>query len=115
MSLIDDFLNDDVSAQDIAVNTQAGIYGSPAPMVSGSLQSSLLGIGTSFLSGLASVELLKRSAQVQPQIVSRQAPLYADSADVTTRAAAQLGSVRLGNLLPFIVLGGVAYLVLKGR
>ena len=112
MSLIDDFLNDNVSAQDIAVNTQAGIYGSPSPMVSGSFQQSLLGIGTAYLSGLAGIDLARKSQNVQPQIASNQAPIYGDA---TSRAAAQLGSVRVGNLLPFIVLGAVAYLLLKGR
>jgi hypothetical protein len=110
MSLFDDFLNEDVSASDIAKNTQAGVYGSPAS--SSGWQSSILSLGTSYLQGLTQVDLARRYSQVsntQPRITSNQSPV---GQDLTTRAASGLGSMRVGNLLPFILLGLGAWVVL---
>lgn len=107
MDLIADFLNEDVSAAQVALNTQSGGYGAAA---SSSWQSNLLGIGTNYLQGLSQLDLQRRYATNVPQIVSNQAPL---NTDLTTRGASALGSVRIGNLLPFLVLGVGAYVLLS--
>ena len=110
MSLIDDLLNDDVSAATVAMKTQGGAYG--ATDTSGTWQTQLLGIGTNYINGLAQIDLARRVSQV-PAIISKQAPI---ETDVTTRAVASVGSVRLGNMLPLILLGlGVYVLLGKGR
>lgn len=109
MSWIDDILNDSVSAQQIAANTTAGVYGSGGAS-SGSWQSALLGIGTNYLNGLAQIDLAGRYYSNVPQITSRQAPLQTD---LTTQGVSALGGMRLGNLLPFILLGLGAYVLLN--
>jgi hypothetical protein len=110
MSLIDDFLDDSVSASDIASNTNAGVYGAPAS--SSSWQTSILNLGTTYLQGLTQVDLARRYAQAVPQtprIQSNQSPV---GRDLTSRAVTGLGSLQLGNVLPFILLGLGAWVVL---
>jgi hypothetical protein len=110
MSLIDDFLDDSVSASDIASNTTAGVYGAPAS--SSSWQSSILNLGTTYLQGLTQVDLARRYAQLQPQVPRIQSNQSPVGSDLTTRGAASLGSMKVGNLLPFILLGLGAWVVL---
>jgi hypothetical protein len=104
MSFTDDILNDDISASQIALNTVQGDYGTS------DWQRGLLSLGTSYVTGLAQIDLAKRRANAgtATQIVSNQSPV---GADLTTRAASGLGTLRLGDVLPFAVLGLGAWLI----
>lgn len=110
MDWLSDILNDNVSAAQVAQNTQSGAYGSFGTTASGSWQSALLGIGTNYLNGLATIDLQGRAYANVPQITSRQYPL---NTDLTTQGVSALGSMRLGNLLPFLLLGVGAYVLLS--
>lgn len=79
--------------------------------LSGALQNALA-LGTSYLSRRIDVDIQSRIAGSQPQPVrpSNQRPIT-DHADLTTRAVASAGGVRLGDLLPFAVVGLVAWMV----
>ena len=60
------------------------------------------------MNGLATIDLQGRAYANLPQITSRQAPL---NTDLTTQGVSALGGMRLGNLLPFILLGVGIYVV----
>ncbi|WP_290904440.1 hypothetical protein [Aquabacterium sp.] len=123
MSFIDDVLSGldvtgtpDVSAAQIAANTQSGVYNSGSGFSLSSALQGFLTVGTGYAKGLSDLSLAKQAVQVQrqaqqPAINSTQSPIYFGS-DLTTRGAGALGSMRVGNLLPFILLGVGAYVLL---
>lgn len=124
MSFIDDVLSGwdvtgtpDVSAAQIAANTQNGVYNSGSGFSLSSALQGFLTVGTGYAKGLSDLSLAKQAIQVQrqaqqPAINSTQSPIYFGGADLTTRGAGALGSMRVGNLLPFILLGVGAYVLL---
>ena len=117
MSFFDDILNDGVSASQIAANTQAGVYGGSGFgdfSLSSGLQS-LLTIGTGYAKGIADIDLARRAVVIQqqaqqPNIATTQSPIYFN--DMTSRGVSAVGSMRVGNLLPFVLLGLGAYVLL---
>lgn len=110
MSLSDDLLNDDVSAYQVAMRSSSGAYDTSA-----NWQSGLLNLGTNFVNGLMQVELFKRARDAQaPTITSNQAPIYVGN-NATARAVNRASSVALGDLLPYLLVAGIGYAVLKGR
>lgn len=109
MSFIDDILNDAVSAAQIATNTQAGAYDAGGFSLSSGLQS-LLTVGTGYAKGLADIDLARKAVRVQqqaqqPTIATTQSPIYFGNAAT--------GGIRLGNMLPLLLLGVGAYVLLK--
>ena len=114
MSFIDDILNDAVSAAQISANTQAGAYGDGGGFGGFSLSSglqSLLTVGTGYAKGLADIDLARKAVDVQrqaqqPTIGTTQSPIYFGN-------AAGGGGIRLGNLLPLLLLGVGAVVLLR--
>lgn len=120
MSFFDDILNDALSASDIAARTTAGVYDTGGGFgdfsLSGSLQG-LLNVGTRYANGVADLELAKRAVRIQqqaqqPDLMGTQS-LIGYQPDLTSRGVSAVGGVRLGNILPFILLGLGAYALLK--
>lgn len=71
----------------------------------------ILGTAATWVGGVAQVDLLKRAqAAQQPTLYSTQAPIQTDA---TTRAASALGGMRLGDVLPLLLLAGGAFLLLR--
>lgn len=82
--------------------------------VQNSLTSGLLATLGGWVKGVADVDVAKRITQVQNQNLvrmSNQNP--GNTPDMTTRGAAYVGGMRVGDLLPLLVLAGVGYVVLK--
>lgn len=77
-----------------------------------SWQSGLLGQASGllgqYLSGRLQIDLAKRAQA--PQIASTQSPLQYDA---TTRATARLGGMRVGDMLPLLLVAGAAFWLLK--
>jgi hypothetical protein len=110
MSLSDDLLNDDVSAYQVAMRSSSGAYDTSA-----NWQSGLLNLGTNFVNGLMQVELFKRAREAQaPTITSNQAPIYMGN-NATTRAVNTVASKSIGDVLPYLLVAGIAFAVLRGR
>lgn len=80
---------------------------------SGALQGALA-LGTSYLSRRIDIDLQSRVTGSQPggQRPSNQRPV-SDHADLTTRAVASAGGVRIGDLVPWLVVGGIALLMFR--
>ena len=92
--------------------------GGSGPTSSASVQDSLTGglnaTLQGWLSGVAQADVARRVAKVQRQDVDRlseQNP--GNTPDMTTRGAQALGGMRVGDLLPLVILGGLAYFLLK--
>jgi len=96
---------------DAAASYQGGT--TSAMMQSGVLDGSWLSQGAGVLQSLLSWDTTRRLTETQAQAVkvsSRQNP---NNTDYTTRAVSSAGGVRLGDLLPFAVIGFVAWRLLK--
>lgn len=83
--------------------------------LSGAFQNALA-LGTTYLSRRMDVDIQSRIAGSMPQVTrpSNQRPI-ADHADLTTRAVASAGGMRIGDIMPFAVVGLVAWLLLGKR
>lgn len=81
--------------------------------VSGALQSALA-LGTSYLSRRVDIDLQSRLVGSQPSVSrpSNQRPVN-DHADLTTRAVASAGGLRIGDLLPWVVAAGIGWMIFK--
>lgn len=122
MSFFDDVLSGwdvtgtpDVSAAQVAANTQNGVYSGSGFSLSSALQG-FLTVGTGYAKGLSDLSLAQKAVQVQrqaqqPTINTTQSPIYFGQ-DLTSRGVGALGGMRVGNLLPFILLGVGAYVLL---
>lgn len=87
---------------------------SSSSSVQDSLTSGLLATLGGWVKGRADVDVAKRVVEVQNQNVNRlsnQNP--GNTPDMTTRGAAMVGGLRLGDVLPLLILAGVGYVVLK--
>lgn len=118
MSFFDDILDDRVSASQIASNTNSGVYSGAGFSLSSGLQQ-FLNIGTGYAKGLTDLELARRTVKLQqqaqqPNISTTQSPIYFNE-DLTSRGVSAVGGMRVGNLLPFILLGVGAYVLLGKR
>lgn len=126
MSFFDDVLSGwdvtgtpDVSAAQVAANTQNGVYSGSGFSLSSALQG-FLTVGTGYAKGLSDLSLAQKAVQVQrqaqqPTINTTQSPIYFGGQDLTSRGVGALGGMRVGNLLPFILLGFGAYVLLKDK
>lgn len=88
--------------------------GSSSASVQDSLTAGLSATLGGWLKGVADVDIAKRISKVQDQSIRRlsdQNP--GNSPDMTTRGAAYVGGLRLGDVLPLLILAGVGYVVLK--
>lgn len=121
MSFIDDILNEGVSAAQVAANTQSGVYGGSGGFGGFSLSSGLqqlLTVGAGYAKGVADIDLARRAVEIQrqaqqPTLSTTQSPIYFGGPDLTSRGVAAVGGIRLGNLIPFALLGLGAYVVLR--
>ena len=82
---------------------------------SGALQGALA-MGTSYLSRRMDIDLQSRIVGSQPTVrrPSNQRPVN-DHADLTTRAVASAGGLRIGDVLPWLVAGLIGWVVLKSK
>lgn len=80
---------------------------------SGALQTALA-LGTSYLNRRIDIDLSTRMGGSQPQVSrpSNQRPVN-DHADLTTRAVASAGGMRMGDLLPWAVAGFIGWMIFK--
>jgi len=83
--------------------------------LSGALQGALA-LGTSYLSRRMDIDLQSRIVGAQPTVArpSNQRPVN-DHADLTTRAVASAGGLRIGDVLPWLVAGLIGWVVLKPK
>lgn len=78
--------------------------------LTGGLNATLQG----WLSGVAQADVARRVTKVQRQDVDRMSEQNpGNTPDMTTRGAQALGGMRVGDLLPLVILGGLAYFLLK--
>ena len=79
--------------------------------LSGALQGALA-LGTSYLSRRIDIDLDSRIAGMQPR-VSRTTSLrpVSDHADLTTRAVASAGGIRIGDMLPWLAIAAAAWFI----
>lgn len=86
--------------------TKAGGY----DYLTGALQNALA-MGTSYVSRRIDIDLQQRLAGSQPSASVRPSTqnVVADHADVTTRAVASAGGIRLGDMLPWLAAAGIAW------
>lgn len=92
----------------------------PAPTDSGSWAGavqSAIALGGNYLSKRLDIDLAQRLAgnQPMPYRMGNQSmiPVGANGADLTTRGVQAVGGLRMGDLLPFVVVGLIAFMVLK--
>ena len=114
MSYDDDALTDRIRQMAADGETQPTRDVIPATnYMSGALQSALA-MGTSYLSRRIDIDLQSRLVGSQPTVTrpSNQRPVN-DHADLTTRAVASAGGLRIGDLLPWIVAAGIGYMIFK--
>ena len=73
-----------------------------------------IALGASYLSRRIDIDLQGRATGYQPTVYrySNQRPVN-DHADLTTRAVARAGGLRIGDLVPWLIAGGVAMLVFR--
>lgn len=85
----------------------------PADYLSGAFQGALA-LGTSYLSRRIDIDLQSRLVGAQPQVYrpSNQRPV-SDHADLTTRAVASAGGLRIGDLLPWLVAAAIGWAIFK--
>lgn len=85
----------------------------PADYISGALQSALA-LGTSYLSRRIDIDLQSRLVGSQPDVrrPSNQRPV-SDHADLTTRAVASAGGLRIGDLLPWLAAAAIGWAILR--
>lgn len=81
--------------------------------MSGALQNALA-LGTSYLSRRIDIDLQGRLTGSQPSATrpSNQRPVN-DHADLTTRAVAKAGGLRIGDMLPWIVAAAIGWMIFK--
>ncbi len=91
-------------------------FGGDSGTSSSSVQSAVMqSVGSlgGLLSDLTKWDTARRLSTVSAQgvaIASRQNPM---NTDATTRAASAVGGVRIGDLLPFVVVGGLLWFVMR--
>ena len=83
--------------------------------MSGALQTGLA-LGTSYLSRRIDIDLNGRLVGSQPEVYrpSNQRPVL-DHADLTTRAVASAGGIRMGDVLPWAVAGLILWVIFKPK
>ena len=94
--------------------SQPVLIGAPSTdYLNGAFQNALA-LGNSYLSRRIDIDLQGRVTGYQPTVYrsSNQRPV-ADHADLTTRAVASAGGMRIGDLLPWLAAAGIAYLFLN--
>jgi hypothetical protein len=125
---------DDLLPQSMRIeNFIPSVYGSmtpttPAPSESGAWSGALqqaIALGGQYLSRRIDIDLQTRAAGAMPAPYrgSSQYPItgvqYPETGafrpDLTTRGVQAMGGLRMGDLLPFLVVGGVLFLVLGKR
>lgn len=87
----------------------------PYDYLTGALQTGLA-LGTTYMSRRLDIDLAQRVTGSMPAgaaVRRTNQPLVADHADLTTRAVASAGGWRVGDLLPWLAVAGVAWFVLK--
>lgn len=83
--------------------------------LNGAFQSALA-LGTSYVSRRMDIDLQNRVTGRQPTVaLPTDQRIVADHADLTTRAVASAGGMRIGDLVPWIVAGGIAWLFLAPK
>lgn len=88
---------------------------SPWDYMAGALQTGLA-LGTSYVSRRMDIDLQQRMTGSMPAgaaVRRTTQPLVADHADLTTRAVASAGTVRVGDLLPWLAAAGLAWFFLR--
>nr|WP_295075350.1 hypothetical protein [uncultured Roseateles sp.] len=92
----------------------------PAPSESGwasGLLQQAMAIGGQYVNRRLDIDLAQRltGSQPQPYRGSNQGGMAPPGADLTTRGAATIGSLKLGDMLPFLAVGVVLFMVLGKR
>lgn len=83
--------------------------------LTGALQTGLA-LGTSYVSRRMDIDLQTRLSGSMPAgsaVRRTNQTLVADHADVTTRAVASAGSIRVGDMLPWLAAAGIAWFVFR--
>lgn len=79
--------------------------------LNGAMQNALA-LGTSYVSRRLDIDLQSRITGRQPTVaLPSDQRIVADHADLTTRAVASAGGMRVGDLLPLLVVGGIAWML----
>lgn len=114
-----DDLNFDGRPDGGAFDMPAGTVGmasrAPFDYMTGALQTGLA-LGTSYMSRRLDIDLAQRATGSMPAgaaVRRTTQPLVTDHADLTTRAVASAGGWRVGDLLPWLAVAGVAWFILK--
>lgn len=83
--------------------------------LNGAMQNALA-LGTSYVSRRLDIDLQSRVTGRQPTVaLPSDQRIVADHADLTTRAVSRAGGMRIGDLLPWAVVAGVAWLFFGKR
>lgn len=114
MSATDDLLASVGSFSD-GLSTSAAYESAPVSNWAGVVQSAI-SLGGNYLSKRLDLDLAQRLAGAQPMPYrmgnQNMIPVGVNGADLTTRGVQAVGGLRMGDLLPFIGIGLVLWLVM---